>query len=139
MKILVDADAFIAMNIETDELRKKTIQCIDWLEKKDPDFYVTWDVIDEVSTKLRYAANKETAFQFLDEVYSGRYEVILPVEDFVFRSLKIFKEIVPKHTSLTYCMNIAVYRKLEMDVIFSFDKGYKKAGLTLLQEVVLKY
>lgn len=137
MRVLIDADAFIGMQVTNDALYSDVDKLLTKLEQEDDVvIFVTWDVIDEVSTKLRYAASKQTAFTFLDQVYSGLYQVIVPNESLTEDAVDMFKVISQKHTSMTDCMNMVVYQQFNIDAIFSFDKGYKKVGMKLLEEMV---
>lgn len=135
MRILIDADAFLAMNRTNDALHVQARRLVKKLSDQEVESLVTWDVIDEVSTKLRYFTNKEHSLDFLNHVFdSGKYEIILPSEILTFEAIQLFQSITQKHVSMTDCVNMAVYNKQKCDAIFSFDKIYAKQGLTLLKE-----
>lgn len=136
MKILIDSDAFIAFYSKEDSLHEKSVKVISAISKKNYSQYTTWEVIDEVTTKLSYRFSRDTARKFLYKLLVSDIFIVYPDENLASKALEVFEQVKNEHVSLTDCFNIAVCKDKKIDCVFSFDKIYKKVGLKLLPDII---
>jgi len=50
--------------------------------------------------------------------------------------ISVFKVQTSKNTSYVDCTNMVFMKQLDLDAIFSFDKVYRKNGLTLVEDLL---
>lgn len=133
MRVLLDADAYIGIYSKNDALHHKATHILSKTGKKGCKHFVTYDVVDEVITKLSYQLGKKVSKSFIKDLLKSDTQIILPTEKSLQKTLKKFKTIQSKNVSLTDCTNIIAYKEYEIDAIFSFDKIYPKQGLKVLK------
>jgi predicted nucleic acid-binding protein len=131
MRILVDSDAYIAIYSKDDLHHTGALKILAKLSDS-TEFFTTWDVIDETTTKLSYYLTKTVARKFLDDVILSGTNIIYPDEDLLHKVNKKFNNIKTKRVSFTDCFNIVAYKDFEIDRVFSFDGIYKKQSLRIL-------
>lgn len=130
--ILVDSDAYLALNVEQDAHHKRAVKLLEQLIEMGEDFVTTWEVIDEVTTKLSYFTTKNKADEFLKLMLISDTKI-----EFVDRIRaklinKLFTVQSSKRVSLTDCANMVVARELRVKRIFSFDGDYERNGFELV-------
>ena len=133
MRILVDADAYIALYSKSDALNNKAQQVLKRISNKRAKIFTTYDVVDEVTTKLSYHVSKKASLKFLDELNITETEIIFPTESSFTNTIKKIASIKSERVSFTDCANMAACKEYDMDAIFSFDKVYEKQGLKTLK------
>lgn len=135
MKIFIDSDAFIALLNKTDALHQKAKKLLSVLSQSESsEFYTSWDVIDEVATKISCHLTKKQAIKFLNYLQKIQAYIIYPDMKLAKKAQNLFKDLVSKRVSMTDCMNIIIAKELQLDCIFSFDKIYKKQGVEMLKD-----
>ena len=134
-KFFIDTDAFIALNDESDLLHQKANKI--WqklaLLKEKYSAYTSTNVLLETLTIVSQRLGKMKAIQLLGELRSGAFIVIHPSESTVFEAEKIFCRIKSKNVSYADCLSFAVMKQKKINLIFSFDKDFKKMGFSLLK------
>lgn len=133
MRILVDADAYIGLYCEKDALNKKVTKILKRLESKKVKYFVTYDVVDEVITKLSYFLSKGASRAFFKELLDSETEIIYPTEDSLLKTINKIKSIRSEKVSFTDCANMITYEDYDIDAIFSFDKIYEKQDIKTLK------
>jgi len=133
MRVLIDADVFIALYNDKDALSKRTIQLFKKLKNEKVKYFTTYDVIDEVATKLSYFLTKKASTTFLKEIIDSETQIIFPTEKSFQKTINKIKSIRTKRVSFTDCANIVAYKEYDIDAIFSFDKIYPKEKLKILK------
>lgn len=129
MKIFVDADALVALAKEDDTNHQKAIKIASSLKKVS--LYVSPFTIPEAATVLSYRVSQKAAKQFLKEARKRRL-IELKITPQVSRLAdEIFLKQRKKRTSWIDCLNVAMIKAYKLQGIFSFDKFYKKLGITL--------
>lgn len=128
--VLADADFFIGPYLADDAHHQK---CISLSETIDEEIITSYDVIDEVVTKLTYFRRKDKALLFLEDVKSTNLSIIFPDRKLSEKAIVIFKSQKTKHVSLTDCMNMAIAKEKKIKHILSFDKVYEKNGFRLVK------
>lgn len=136
MKIFIDSDAFIALLNKADSLHYKAKNLLKELglgkNPQEIEFITSWDVVDEVATKISYRLTKTQAVAFFEFLSDINTSIVYPNASFAKQAQAVFKTIISKKVSMTDCMNMIVVKELKLDYIFSFDKIYQKQGLRLL-------
>ncbi|MEK7513864.1 MAG: hypothetical protein AAB580_03155 [Patescibacteria group bacterium] len=130
--IFIDADAFIALNFTKDVHYKKACILMEKLEEKEDILVTSWQVIDEVATKLSYFGIKQQATNFLKWITNSDIKIVYVNEKMTSKIIKQFKEQTSKRVSLTDCTNMVIAEEMGVKQIFSFDKHYKQNGFELL-------
>ena len=130
--IFVDSDAYIAINVEKDSLHKKAIQILKGLIAKEEEMVTSWQVVDEVATKLSYFTTKKKALEFLNGLLSSSAKVVHVESSMVPNIVQEFKSQTSKRVSLTDCTNMVIAKTLAITTFFSFDEHYEKNGFNLL-------
>ena len=130
--IFVDADAFIALNFTKDAHYKKACSLMEKLEDEEELLVTSWQVIDEVVTKLSYFGIKQQATNFLKWIINSDIKVVYADKKMTGKIIKQFKEQASKRVSLTDCTNMVIAEEMGVKQIFSFDKHYKQNDFELL-------
>jgi len=124
LKILVDADALVAIAKETDSNHKKAL--VTSQKIRTATIYTTPFTIPEAATVLSHKASQFEAKNFLKNVRERILSEIQLNPGLVQTADEIFLSQKTKGTSWIDCLNVAVVKTEELDGIFSFDKFYKK-------------
>lgn len=129
-KILVDADALVALAKADDSNHKRALKIATKL-KKDT-LFITPFTIPEVSTVISYRVSHKAARIFLLEARKKNL-VELPLNFSATKSAdEIFLAQKRKGTSWIDCLNAAMVKINFLDGIFSFDKFYSRVGIKLI-------
>lgn len=130
LKVLLDSDALIAIAKPDDSNHDKALQTI--YKNKNLILYTTCFSITESSTVISYKVSQDAAAAFLNQVRKSNFKSIDYSAELEELADKIFVAQKNKGTSWFDCFNLAAYKSLKLDAIFSFDKFYAKAGAKLL-------
>lgn len=133
-RVFVDADAFVALASTKDSNHQQAIACLDKLANKPVVFVTSGYVFSEVVTVLSLRVSKTAAVKFIDTLQdpTNQYTILRVDEDIEKAAMAIFKAQASKNVSFVDCTNIALVRAHQLDAIFSFDKIYRKNGLTVV-------
>ena len=134
--IFIDADAFIGLSYEYDVHSVTAVDLFVKLTDLKVELFTSWDVVDEVATKLSQFATKSTAEGFLNFLKNSEIEVKFTDLSVSKKAVDLFKKQTSKNVSLTDCANMVIAKDLGIDTIFSFDKHYKQNGFKLLQDTI---
>jgi len=132
--VFIDSDALIALYKKDDPHHKKALKISQKIEKDSLLAFTSWDVIDEVTTKLSFYTTKKNALFFLKETLKSSVQIIFTDPQTVFKSLAFFERQTSKRVSLTDCTNMAIAQSKGIETFFSFDKHYVKNGFKLLDQ-----
>lgn len=130
--IFVDSDAYIALNAKKDLHHKKAIQMLGGLAENEEELVTSWQVVDEVATKLSYFTTKKKALEFINDLLSSSTQVVHVEPTMVPSIVQKFKSQTSKRVSLTDCTNMVLAKSLGITTFFSFDEHYEKNGFNLL-------
>jgi predicted nucleic acid-binding protein len=129
MKILVDADALVALAKIDDANHKKAFQIAQKI--KNASLYITPFTIPEVVTVLSYTTSQKAAILFLKEVRKKKIIELSINKEIIFLTDELFFQQSKKGTSWIDCLNVVMVKFYHLDKIFSFDKFYQKFNLLL--------
>lgn len=130
MKILVDADALVALAKVDDTNHQKAVRIASLLKKAS--FYITPFTIPEAATVLSYRVSHKAAKEFLKEARQRRLIELKLTPQVTQKTDEIFLKQRRKRTSWIDCLNVAMIKIQDLQGIFSFDKFYKRLGITLI-------
>ena len=127
--IFVDADAYIALMVEGDASHEGALRLLS--ELKSEEMVTSWEVIDEVATKLSFFTSHKEAVNFLKRLFTSetRIEYVDPKRAVAVE--KLFFRQSSKRVSMTDCANMVIAKELGIKRFFSFDKHYKKNGFLI--------
>lgn len=126
--IFADADFFIGYLNKHDLHHEK---CIKLAKEIEEEILTSWDVVDEVTTKLSYFVSKDRALRFIQRVIEEKITIVYPSLDLLISAKEIFKNQTSGKISLTDCMNMAIAKEKKIRDFLSFDKIYTKNGFKL--------
>jgi predicted nucleic acid-binding protein len=131
-KVLIDSDAFIGLQIQSDAHHQDAIEGFTKLRARGLQPTATVLVITETTNLLSRRYSMTDAKRFLQAVET--LPIIAIDEELHRKSVKLFQEQTKSKTSLVDMANIVVMRQLEISQIFAFDKVYGEAfNLSYLQ------
>lgn len=130
MTYFVDADFYIGIYNKKDAHYS---HCLAIKETLKEDVITSFEVINEVVTKLSYYLTKKVALQFLEDIKNQKIPIIFPDHSLFSIAKDIIKQIKTKHVSLTDCMNMAIMKEKDIKKILSFDKIYEQNGFELVK------
>lgn len=131
-KILVDSDIYYSLLDKNDANHKQALLLNKKYLIKGIEFITLNLVIFETATVLSHKINQQTAVFFLQNVLSGKMQIIRLDEYIEKEAFKIFVRQQRKNMSFVDCANMALMKKLGLTTIFSFDKIYPKNGFKRL-------
>src|SRR3990172_10447221 len=108
MKIFIDSDAYIGIYSFSDAHNSKTSFLIEKIKNVGYELVTSWDVVDEVTTKLSYHLNKTVANKFLQDRLISDEKIIFLTKNMTKKIEKLFLKQVSKNVSLTDCANMAI-------------------------------
>ncbi len=126
-KILVDADALVALAKNDDSNHQKALTISK--ELINDKLFITPFTVPEAVTVLSYKVNQTIAKRFLNEVRKRKLielDYNAQVENM---ADEIFLSQDKKGSSWIDCLNVAMVKINELDGVFSFDRFYEKQGL----------
>lgn len=130
MKLLADADFLVALAKEDDSNHLKALKKVGAVDSAI--IFVTPFTIPEAATVLSYKVSQEAARKFLNEARKKNL-IELPLD------LRLTKEadalfLTQRQKGISWidCLNVAMIKTYNLDGILSFDKFYKKVGVSMI-------
>jgi predicted nucleic acid-binding protein len=130
--IFIDADAYIALSFVKDIHHVKANSLFSELETSDEEYVTSWEVVDEVATKLSRFTSKDQSLKFFVFLFISKTQIEYISPESAGLILNLFKKQTSKKVSLTDCANMVIARRLGVKIFFSFDHHYEQNGFTLL-------
>ncbi|MBI2315246.1 PIN domain-containing protein [Candidatus Daviesbacteria bacterium] len=125
-KLLVDADAFVALVCQNDSSHQRAEIFQEQIIKDNFELIVSDPAFGEAITVISQKEGLRVAVKFADEVFASPLEIIEVDPALRKEGLDIFKKQTSKNSRFTDCINMAIMKKLGLNTIFSFDVQYKK-------------
>jgi predicted nucleic acid-binding protein len=138
IKIFVDADALVALTVETDTNHEKARSLLNRLTVNPVLFLTSNYVFSESITIISQRASHQTAVTFIVKMQSmeSPFQITRADENIEEEAISVFKAQTSKNTSYVDCTNMVFMKQLDLDAIFSFDEVYRKNGLTLAEDLL---
>lgn len=124
--ILVDADAFVAINDEQDPSHQKAKRLVIDITTANLELFTSDPAFGEAITVISQNAGLQRAIRFAEEILTSQIEIIEVDAALRRQALDIFKKQTSKNSRFTDCVNMAIMKDKGMDTIFSFDIQYKQ-------------
>ena len=131
--IFIDSDVYLALNLKEDTNKEKAIRLTQKLLTSEEKKITSWDVIDEVSTKLSYHFSRTIAESFVRNIVRSDTNIRFIDEFLIQEVLALFLKQTSKNISMTDCANMVIAKSLGITTFFSFDHHYEQNGFTLLK------
>ncbi|MEK7577704.1 MAG: hypothetical protein AAB492_03780 [Patescibacteria group bacterium] len=131
--IFIDSDAYLALNLKEDSNQVKALRVAKMLELSHESTVTSWEVVDEVTTKLSYYYSRDMARAFIANLQSSDTIIQYMVETLAADVFTFFLKQTSKKVSLTDCTNMVIARNLGIKTFFSFDHHYEQNGFRLLK------
>lgn len=128
-KILIDADAFVALNDKKDSNYQKAIKISEFITITKATLFTSDPAFGEAITVISENVGLKKAVEFAEEILKSNIEIIEVNARLRRDALEIFKKQTSKNTRFTDCVNMAILQGEGLKEIFSFDSHYKKHGI----------
>lgn len=130
--IFIDADAYLALTADDDVHHKNAKRIFARIEENHEELVTSWEVIDEVTTKLARFTSQKIGIGFLARILSSDIRIEYVTSVLVPSIQSLFAKQTSKKVSLTDCANMVIARSLGIKTFFSFDHHYEQNGFRLL-------
>lgn len=130
--VIADSDAIIGLVYTTDSLHKRCVQIFKFLKGRDFYTFTPYAIVLEAATTLVRALHQPgLAAEVLSSYSKLEMEIDTEVSDLV---AKLYKPQTSKKNTPFDHYVLALAKKNNIQLIFSFDSFYKKNGLTLIED-----
>lgn len=130
--VIADSDAIIGLVYTADSLHKRCVKIFKFLKEHDFYTFTPYAILLEAATTLARALHQpELAGEVLSSYSKLEDKIDTEVSDLV---AKLYEpQTSQKNTPFDHYV-LALAKKNNIQLIFSFDSFYKKNGLTLLED-----
>jgi predicted nucleic acid-binding protein len=136
-RIIIDADALIAINNTADANHEKAKRTLTWLTASEASILFPTTAICEAVTVLRGRLNKpEDAEQIIQKLRAGDFPLQEVGTQELTKAAGLFHPQGSKKHTLFDAVIAAIAKQTHADAIFSFDEWYQKKGFTLASDLV---
>lgn len=132
MKIFVDANVFVALANKNDSTHQRANRLLARLEKENPKFFTSSDVVKEAATIISQRVAHKSAVSFLNEIEIGDITVIFVDFDLNKKGLQKFEEQASKNISCVDAISFIIIDQFNMDYAFTFDSDFRKSTIKIL-------
>ena len=127
-RIFIDADAFVAAVNSNDSNHKKALIFSKYIKAQKFDVVTSNFAIGEAITVISQKTGLAKAIEFGMRIYQGEVLIINVDRAQQMEALGRLRQQNSKNTRFTDLVNMVLMDDLKIDIIFSFDKHYEKAG-----------
>lgn len=124
--ILIDADAFVALNYLDDPSHNRAVALSQELKDLNISLITSDPAFGEAITVISQRGGLDLAIAFAEDILSGDIEIIEVDSSLRRKALDIFKKQTSKNSRFTDCVNMAILKERGLQTIFSFDIQYKR-------------
>lgn len=130
--IYVDTGAFLARYVAADQYHRRAIKGWDRMARERPRCFTSNFVLDETFTLLARRAGYTFATERARILYASPALTILrPDRDDELRALEYFQKYADQKVSFTDAVSLALMRKTQLKLAFSYDRHFQQAGFTI--------
>ena len=130
-KILVDADALIALAKTDDDNHPKALKT--GRLYRDNEICLTPYTLPEVVTVLSHKVSQSAARKYLLESESRNWQILETTPEIISRTNHFFIAQSKKGTSWVDCLNCIMVKHYHLNGIFSFDKFYSRQKIKMIK------
>lgn len=136
MIAIVDTDALLGLFFQEDPHTEEVKALAEKLAEREVEYWVLTTTLGEfallASSKIGVVQTKEA----LKQLREMSYGVVGVDDELMNEACELYYKQTSKEESLFDCCVMAAAKKVGADCIFSFDKGYKKNGFKLAEDMV---
>lgn len=130
--IYIDTGAFLARYSGRDQHHKESVRSWEKLEKASKRCFTSNFVLNETFTLLARRAGYVFAVERARHIFSSEALTILrPLEEDERDAVKFFGKYADQEVSFTDCVSFVLMRKKNIEIAFSFDAHFQRAGFRL--------
>lgn len=134
LTVIVDADSIVAQALFNDSNHTRTKLLSNKLNEQGARFIFPSTAILESVTVLQKTSGA-TAYGTGTTLLGDRVEVVEIDRSILLNALNYFNPLGSKKNTLFDCVIMAIADRYETDIVFSFDKIYKKNGYRLVSDL----
>jgi len=133
--VIVDADSIVAQVSANDSNHKKTFLLSEKLKSSKARIIYPVTAILEAVTVLQKKESSVLAHAVANLLMPSKVEVVQIDDEILTSAMIYFEPTKSKKNTLFDCIIMAIADDYETDIIFSFDKFYKKQGYRLVGDL----
>ena len=129
-EVFVDTSAWVGLFASRDQHHAAAVDAFEGLRDARRRLSTTDYILTETVSRMRRQSGLEEAERAWDELESGRLAQLDPVDrELRDEARRIFGKYRQIDLSIVDCTSIAAMRRMKVAEIFTFDAGFRKAGL----------
>ena len=130
--VLVDTGAFLALENPREDRHQVAKDCLDEIERHHLPLIVSLPTIFESYSRILYVVGERKARIFLHNIYDGSLNITrTTVEDEV-AAMVMLEKFADPDISFVDAVNMALMIRLGIQVCFTFDHHFLRAGRTMI-------
>jgi predicted nucleic acid-binding protein len=142
-QVFVDTSAFFSISVSSDTHHSDALRLMADLRPRRTRAYTSNAIIAETHvlllSRLRKARSareaRSRAREIIQGIYASNIEIVRPTETDEYDALRLLAKFDDQDFSFTDATSFAVMRRLGIDVAFTFDDDFTRAGFTDLRHV----
>jgi predicted nucleic acid-binding protein len=119
----------MALASSADTHHNVSVECIALIREKNQHRYVSIPTVYETHRRLRYDFGYRPASRFLQDVYDGSINILLPSSDDEAYAKNLIEKYQSIRLSFTDAVNMAIMIRTGIARAFTFDSHYTVVGL----------
>jgi predicted nucleic acid-binding protein len=135
MKIFIDTSAFLALLAQDQNIHLTAKKTLSELQKEHTIFFTSSFVLSETYTRIIYDLNITIAEKFHQMIVTGEkvgFMQVFWIDQILDPEIYNFYRKFSEHKfSYTDASSYLLVKKFRLDGIFTFDKSFKKVGLSV--------
>lgn len=135
---ITHTNVFVATRDFNDSTHKKAIELSNFLLNREADWLTSSEVIGETLTVMSQKLGKQVALDWYKDFEKGGIKEIFVDEILHKTARRFFKKIRSKNVSFVDCSSVIAMKRNKINIIFSFDKDFRKMGVGLLGDLMSK-
>lgn len=136
MNVLIDTDALLGLFNIKDNHHRKAVSLIKKCIAESVNIFILPTTLAEFALLSTYKIGTRQSKKAVSDLVSSDYLTLDITTQIPKEAVSLYKKQKSKEESLFDCMVMAAAKKLSCDGIFSFDRGYRKNGFSLLEDLI---
>lgn len=139
MTTVIDTDALLGLFNPVDVHHRRTLVLMERLKERSCEIVILPTTLGEfalLATSRITLSRTQAAVQVLSSPDFRLYDVNTTLTE---EAVRIYQAQTSKEESLFDCLVMAAAKASQADCIFSFDRGYRKNGFSLIEDMLQTY
>jgi predicted nucleic acid-binding protein len=133
--IFIDSAFYISYAFLEDPNHQKALQLGTEFLNQESILYTSQSIISEILTVGSQRYDRSITLEFVNKIITSDTKIILENQEYINKSLDIFKQITNKNISYVDCYSTAIISKLKIDTVLTFDRDFLKLKPFLPKQV----